>query len=752
MSRLPIVSATVAAVAVLGAAAWLMWVPRAPTAVPEAVPAYVGRTVCAACHGDEATAWSASHHDLAMQDATEATVLGDFAEATLEHEGVQSRFFRRDGRFMVRTDGPDGELADFEVQYTFGVAPLQQYLIELPGGRLQALSIAWDTRPAADGGQRWFHLYPDQHIGHDDPLHWTGLQQNWNYMCAECHSTHVQRNYDAASGSYATTWSEIDVSCEACHGPGSMHVNQAREGRGPADAGLLVAFDERRGVSWPIDPASGRPVRSRTRNTSTELDACARCHSRRGQIWEPYVHGRPIGDTHRVALLDASLYFPDGQMRDEVYEWGSFVQSRMHEAGVTCSDCHDPHSLGLRAPGMDVCAQCHAVERYSTPAHHHHPQASSGADCLACHMPERTYMGVDRRRDHSLRVPRPDLTVTLGTPNPCTGCHTGETPAWAADLVAAWFGPEPSGLQQWTTVLHDADIGAAGARERLFALAMDHSVPAIARASALERLDRLAREQHLTWVQELLRDQDPLVRRAAVAVHDLVSADARMALFAVLSDPVRDVRLEAVPLLAAVPSPQLTPEQWRARDAVNEEYVNAQMVNADRPEAHFNLGALWALLGNAGDARQAYETALSLDPTFSPAAVNLANLAQAAGDETRADAVLRKALERNPSEAALHHALGLSLVRSGRHGEALEALESAARLGPESARFGYVYAVALDGAGRHAEALSTLERVLERHPNDRDTLAALVAYERNAGKDAEAALHAERLAELEPDM
>ena len=278
-------------------------------------------------------------------------------------------FSTRDGKFYVRTDGPDGKLAEFEISYTFGVAPLQQYLIELPGGRLQALGIAWDTRPKAQGGQRWFHLYPGQNIRAGDPLHWTGVNQNWNFMCAECHSTQLRKNFDAATGRYDTTWAEIDVACEACHGPGAEHVAWAqarRHGVFAADSGLAVALDERNGVAWTPVPATGNAQRSAPRTSSREIETCARCHARAARIADDYVHGKPLDDTHRLALLDEGLYWHDGQIRDEVYEWGSFVQSRMHAQGVTCSDCHDPHSLALRRPGNALCAQCHLPAKFDT--------------------------------------------------------------------------------------------------------------------------------------------------------------------------------------------------------------------------------------------------------------------------------------------------------------------------------------------------------------------------------------------------
>jgi len=416
----------------------------------EASPQYVGRTVCADSHAEQAVQWAGSHHDLAMQPANKETVLADFDNAGLTHFGVTSSFFRKDGAFMVRTEGADGTLHDYPIKYTFGVEPLQQYLVEFPGGRLQALSLAWDTRSKVQGGQRWFHLYPDQKIAHDDELHWTKPSQNWNSMCAECHSTYLQKNYDPATQTFSTTWSEIDVSCEACHGSGAEHVAWAERKPGwekyASGKGLAITLDERRNVVWSMDAETGNAIRSQARTGDKEIGMCARCHARRSPISRNYVHGEPFMDHYLPRLLDDGMYFADGQIDDEVYVYGSFLQSRMYHAGVTCSDCHEPYSLALRAPGNGVCLQCHQAEKYNSEKHHFHEADSPGASCAECHMPPRTYMVVDPRHDHSMRIPRPDISVKLETPNACTNCHASQSGEWAAEQVRKWYGREPGAI------------------------------------------------------------------------------------------------------------------------------------------------------------------------------------------------------------------------------------------------------------------------------------------------------------------
>jgi tetratricopeptide (TPR) repeat protein len=716
---------------------------------------YVGAAACRECHAAESDAWARSRHRQSMQVADATAVRGDFRNAKFAYAGTTSTFFARDGKYFVRTDGPGGKLAEFEIRYTFGVDPLQQYLIALPGGRLQALGIAWDTRPKKEGGQRWFHLYPGRNVKAGDPLHWTGIDQNWNFMCAECHSTALDKKYDRQRDRFDTTYAEIDVACEACHGPGADHATWAkakRDGKPYAGSGLAIALDERKGVAWSINAATGTAQRSAQRTTSREIDTCARCHARAGRIADGYVHGRPPLDTHRLVLLDDGLYYPDGQMRDEVYEWGSFVQSRMHAKGVTCSDCHDPHAGGLKQPGNDVCGQCHAPSRFDAPTHTRHAKGSRGSACTDCHMPTTTYMVLDARHDHSLRIPRPDLSAALGTPNACTGCHARQTPQWAADAIARWTGRAPTGFQDFGAALAAGNSGAPGARGMLMKVVDDTGEPSIARASALARLGGMLTPASLGTVTRALNDPEALVRLAAVDALSNADAATRVRyLPRMLADPVKSVRIDAARALAGPSEGQIPAADRDAFAKALDEYVAVQRYNADRPEGRMNLGNLYATRGDAVRAVAEFESALAVDPTFFAASVNLADVHRARGDDAAAETVLRAAISTSPRAAALHNALGLALVRQKRGAEALRELGEAARLAPEDAHYAYVYAVALADAGRPREALAVLASALKRHPWDREVLLGLAHYSAGAGDREAARRYAKTLTELDPE-
>lgn len=714
---------------------------------PPAEPAYVGNQACAGCHAQQFEAWRGSQHARSMQHASAATVLGDFDDATFRHAGVESRFYRRDDRFYVRTDGADGQLGEFEIRYTFGVEPLQQYLVEFADGRLQALSIAWDSRPASAGGQRWFHLYPAEQVDHRDELHWTRPSQNWNHMCADCHSTDLRKGYDAHSDTFASRWAEINVGCEACHGPGSRHLAWADGQKNVADKGLTLLLDERRGVSWRRSLEQLSAQRDAPLQQKKEQQVCAQCHSRRSQIAEGYQAGKPFLDHYSPALLESGLYHVDGQQREEVFVSGSFEQSRMHAAGVTCSDCHEPHGQQLRAEGNALCNQCHSSSAFDDPAHHFHPPGSAGAQCVSCHMPQTTYMVIDPRRDHSLRIPRPDLSVRLGTPNACNNCHADRPAQWAAQAIGKHHPTPAEGFQRFADSWSAAERSEPGASAALAALLSDPAQPELVRASSAVRLRQRSQTPDVQALRQALEDASALVRRAALGSLEALPAEQRAEWLApLLADPIRSVRSEAARLLADVPLPAA---QQAAFARALAEYEAQLQLNADRAESRSELARLRQRQGRVNEAAEQLEQALRLDPLYAPAYLELAELQRSTGRESDAEATLRTAIARQPTTAPLHYSLGLSLVRQQRRDEALTHFRQAQRLAPQDARMAFTLALALH-PGAPEKALAVVENSLREHPNDRDLLWLAGVYSLEQGRPSAAIGYAERLLAVSP--
>ncbi|MEN8183077.1 MAG: tetratricopeptide repeat protein, partial [Myxococcota bacterium] len=454
--------------------------------------------------------------------------------------------------------------------------------------------------------------------------------------------------------------------------------------------------------------------------------------------------------SHRLALLEPRLYQPDGQIEGEVYVHGSFLQSRMYAAGVSCTDCHDPHSLTLAEDPDASCARCHRREVFDSPEHHHHRQGSAGASCVACHMPERVYMVVDPRRDHSLRVPRPDLSLTLGSSNACTDCHEDRPASWAAAAFEGWY-PERSGSPHYGQTLAQGRARRAGAGEALAALADDASQPALVRASALQELATFPTEASGVAVRKALSDPDPLLRFGALrALAGLEPAGILGRALPLLEDPVRSVRMEAVRVLLGVP-----PELWNPADrtalarGVAEFRAGAQ-ANADRPEAWLDLGILHRALGEPEPARSAYERALRLAPGFVPATINLVDLLRELELDDEGETQLRSGLVAAPDQADLHHALGLLLIRKQQRSEAVVSLARAAELAPDSARYAYVYGVALHSTGDAEGGVAVLETAHQRFPAEPEILFALVTIHRDRGDLERARLLADRLVAIAP--
>lgn len=733
---------------VFGLLCWLVS-GTAGSADAPAHPGYVGSDSCRSCHNEQYQAWQGSHHDLAMQPATADSVLGDFDNARFTHRGVTTTFRREGEQFIVHTAGEDGRMADFPVHYVFGVEPLQQLLLPLSRGRLQAFDIAWDSRPAEVGGQRWFHLNPEEVGDHSDPLHWTGPYMNWNTQCAECHSTDLQKRYDPDTRNFDTRYAEVDVACEACHGPGAQHLAQLRgEGDGDLPHGGFPVDLAQRG-KWAF--AEGEPTARRQGELTHpgQVDTCGRCHARRGSLGD-YVHGKPLLDTHRLSLPRPPLYHFDGQIRDEVYVYGSFLQSRMHREGVVCSNCHEPHSLELRAEGNGVCAQCHRPERYDTPEHHHHPVASSGAACANCHMPETTYMVVDPRRDHSLRIPRPDLSVVMGTPNACNQCHREQSPEWALQALRDW-GKAPGGTADHPArALQQLAAGNRSVVPQLLDLVQGDSEAPIRRAVMLEALGEAGvAAEPLT---PLLRHDDPILRLGAVRNAASLPPRERYALLRErITDPVASVRLAAAEALADIPPAALPGTEAQALEALFREYRETYRAHTDMPGVQMQLAIFLNQRGDRAAAEDAYRAALTANPQLLAGWLNLADLLRTEGREADARDALEQALELAPDNGQALHAMGLLEVRAGNRKRALDYLRRAAGREDTGTRHRYVYAIALHDSGAEAQALQQLRALNSAAPGQENVLLALVSYSEGAGQLDAALAYARELQSWFPD-
>jgi len=708
---------------------------------------FVGSVECQDCHKPEYDKWQGSHHDLAMDVANENSVLGDFENTEFTLHGITSRFYRKDGKYFVHTNGPGGEMGDFEITHTFGWYPLQQYLVPFPGGRLQTLPIAWDSKQ-----NRWFRVPPEGPIDPGDWLYWTNAAQNWNGMCAQCHSTNLKKNYDPETDTYNTTWSDIDVGCETCHGAGSRHVAWAQM----ADMARPVVANYE--LTQQTSDISSRDL----------VEICAPCHSRRGSLGDDTHAKADFLDNYLPSLLTEGLYFADGQIQDEVYVYGSFTQSKMYRHDVRCSDCHDVHTIKLVKEGNELCLQCHRGAQYDTKEHHFHKLAGeagepirsavgeilfevgSGALCVECHMPGRYYMGVDYRPDHSFRIPNPALDAAIGAPDACLRCHVDKDSQWSQDSVGKWYGPGQR--SHYGTAIARARRGDPDAGQDLLGLVGDPLYPVNVRATALSLLGAYPGTQTTQAMEIALMDEEALIRRTAVASIFLPDPEQLAKLIApMLYDPVKTVRIEAASRLAGDLAKLLDTEQQQIFQLVLQEFVSAMEYSADFAASRHNLANLYTSLDRPEEAVKQYEQAIRIDDRFYPAKVNLAVLYSQQGMNEKAERLLREVVTQEPGLYEAAYSLGLLLVEMQNYQEGVAYLEQASRGLPERSRIHYNLGLLQAQMQNNTAAENELRAALDLEPQNLEYQYGLADFYLKRGMFEQARPIAQDMAKMHPE-
>ncbi|NOQ77310.1 MAG: tetratricopeptide repeat protein [Methylococcaceae bacterium] len=657
---------------------------------------FVGTTQCINCHQSQYKAWKGSHHDMAMRHATLDSVKGNFNNASINFNNQTNHFFKKGDKYWVNIAGPEGKFKNYQIKYTFGFEPLQQYMVEFEDGRVQLIPFAWDTRAAAEGGQRWFNLYPEQTQKHQE-FFWTNTGQNWNYMCADCHSTNVRKNFDVKANTYKTTFSEINVGCEACHGPASEHIKWSKHPDNKINDSGFVRNLSKSVTNW-ISKSDSPTLSPEKIDHSQQTLVCAQCHSRRLQIsTNDHVRGNAFGNRHLLNLIDSDRYYPDGQVYDEDYVYGSFLQSKMHKNGVVCSNCHDPHSAKLSLPEKTVCFQCHQVQTYANQKHHHHQERSTGAQCVNCHMPETTYMQVDARRDHSWHIPRPNFAKNHNTPDTCLYCHKDKDSDWSNKTTQAW-NPESktSNEQSFAPVFSAADQGYTQAASALSHIAQNSSHASIIRASALERMNRYPDTNTLIAIARGAKNIDENIRIGAIRGAEGIRDVERWQILApLLTDKVLAIRSEAARVLMPLWQELSKEQQVKLTPALND-YLDIQTFNSDRGFAHTNIANMFIHQGKYKEAERAYKNSIRIDPHFANAYVNLAELYRRQKKEKESIKILETGVVANPDNGILPYSIGLAYIRSKQTIKAVEYLKKATLVAPDNAQFHYVYGLALE--------------------------------------------------------
>ncbi|PKQ64852.1 hypothetical protein BZG02_03090 [Labilibaculum filiforme] len=684
---------------------------------------YVGRETCIECHLNEYNDWVGSDHDKAMDHANDSTVLGNFDNQSLEYNGMVHKMYKKDNRFFVQTDGESGKLEEFEIKYVFGYYPLQQYLVEFDRGRMQTLPLTWNSKDSV-----WYHMstqvYKDEIIEHDNWLHWTNQAQNWNGMCADCHSTNLVKGYDSKTDTYHTTWSEIDVSCEACHGPASKHLEWAAK----AD----YARDEHNNF--------GLIVKTSGIDNKEYVDLCVRCHARRGSLSD-FKHSADIYNHTIPNLPNGENYHIDGQILDEDYVYGSFTQSKMYMRDVKCNDCHNVHSTKRLFEDNRLCTQCHRADDYDTKAHHFHQlkgeagnaviaddgvkfEVGDGARCINCHMPAQFYMGPDYRNDHSFRIPRPDLTQTLGTPNACNQCHADKSTQWAVDYVNKWHGiSRPS---QYGVAFKEALTGSQAGFDALVHIYNDEVYPEVIRATAIRLLGVHYQKKSKDILYEALNNFNGHIRYNAL--QNLLMDDQKSfnIVLGMLNDPTKAIRVECATKLNTISKDQIPAKYNEQLQRAEKEYLEALEYSADFPSGKFNLANFYYNSKQTEKAEEFYKRALKQDPELHPIKINLAILYNNKGEHEKAEILLKDYLKHIPTDGATTFTYALFLSERQRYEESMTYLLKAAKLSPENPRIFYNIAMMYDFRNNSKEAVSYLKNAISINPEDQNYYVALL--------------------------
>jgi len=673
----------------------------APTAViPDAH--FLGDETCKTCHANAFKSWEGSHHDKAMQTVSETSILGDFNDAVFKSQGVTSKFFKKGLDYFVNTEGPDGKYHDYKIVYTFGLTPLQQYIVKFPDGHYQCLRTAWDTEK-----KQWFDLYPDFKVVHSEWLHWSRGGMNWNTMCSDCHSTNVRKNYDQQTHSYDTKFALINVSCEACHGPGKDHV---------ADVSRL-------GSDYK---PSGRLKMTLNTNSKELVDQCARCHMRREQISGNYNFEGTMLDHYFPQLITEGIYHPDGQILDEDYVYGSFTQSKMYHNDVSCIDCHDAHSLKLKFKGNTLCAQCHVPETYDTPKHHFHPQNSEGSQCINCHMTGKFYMGNDFRRDHSFRIPRPDLSLKYDTPNACIQCHDDKDNAWAWENFKLQYGVPD--YTHFSELLAPGLTGQDHAMQSLLTLANDTTYPDIARASAVKAMRNHLSPEAIDKLLFFLNDDSSIVKGASLDVlSDLNSNDYIHNLLPLLKDDKRSVRVKAFYAISALNEFQIPEEYKGTYTKVKKEFETHLNATSDFAGGRVKRANYYLKKGDLQSAIKGYESALEIDKLNNMVRTNLANLYYQNGAFDKAENSYKTIIDQEPEYGPTYYSYALLLAELNRTEEAITTLEIAISYMPRNIRYYYNLSLLYDKTNNYDTAIKTIRNGLKIEAQNED-LSYLLAF------------------------
>lgn len=689
---------------------------------------YVGPQTCASCHASEFQSWKTSHHYHAMEIASDSTVLANFNNTEFIADGCDYKFFRKKNDFYVKTIGADNKTHNFKIAYTFGFHPLQQYLIELPGGKIQVLRASWNVDE-----KKWFHQYSGNTISNNDWLHWTGGGQRWNTMCSDCHSTGVEKNYNATADTFNTTWQVLNVSCESCHGPASKHIEFVNS------------------IDYKNNPQHGNSFILALHDSSTgeQINSCAPCHSRRMKMGEGFTTTENHLNFFIPQIPVAPDYQADGQIQEEDYEYTSFLQSKMYMAQVQCSNCHNPHSGEIKLIGNALCLQCHS-KNLDAPAHTHHNTTSNGAQCINCHMPTHTYMGIDARHDHSFKIPRPDLSLKFGVTNACNQCHADKDAAWANQYFSKWYDSIPH--NEFTQELIGASLFDTSSALHIKNILSNNMFPPAVKAAAIYYAGYISDPAVLQLMLQMLTDSSALIRYQILKSLTAYPSDAWMhAVTPLLSDKIKMVRLAAAELFTGATASVFENDDWENFISSKSEFENFLRYQFDFPSGHLMMGNYLMNENLIDSSRKEFLAALKMDSLLIPARIKLATSLSMLNKNDQALQQLKRVINIDSESTTGWYFLALLQNQLNDNNAALQSFQKAISLKPTDARVYYNFAIFCEQQQRMTDAETYYKKAVDMSPASEDYNYAIATFYFRQGNMALCNVYASVLVKLNPE-
>jgi tetratricopeptide (TPR) repeat protein len=699
-----------------------------PSTAPTSSAAWGGSPSCERCHEEAYKEWKTSHHANAQRELVPEQEGPAFTPRREIRHGTQISYAdMRDGRPVLTTVGSDGKQHDFEPTGVIGVDPLWQCLIPTPGGRFQVTELAFD--PAK---QEWFDVYGDEDRQSWEWGHWSQRGMNWNDMCAECHNTDFHKNYRSSDDSYDSKYLEKGVGCEQCHAPMQAHNDwQDRHRDQPGDP-TIPEFDRDR-----------------------YIDTCAGCHARRGRLTGNYQPGDRFLEHYEPVLPDLSdIFYPDGQVHEEDFEYVPFSLSLMYNWGVRCTDCHYWHSGKVATTENRLCLRCHekgiATKRpIDQVEHSHHPADKAGFKCVDCHMPQTVYMARHWRRDHGMTIPDPMLTKEHGIPNACSRCHEKEGLDWNIKYVQEWYGSRMDRPTQKRARLQARlKAGDFTAAPDLLAMLREEKNPNW-RAVNLKFLaavlnGRVSAEMQQTVLAEFvsrLKDESPLVQAAVMDAFEPLGEQALPILAPMASSPHRLVRIKAAWALR---------RQIDLSSSVGRELTAYLECRYDQPVGAYQQGRLYVDRGRPNEALPWFERALKWDSRLVPARHEYATVLQELGRSFDAVTVLHQGTKIEPTNAYYPYWLGLLYDEMGQKVAARDSLRAAVARDGSQPRFWYNLSLAELKTGETEKAVEAILRAEQLDPQNPDYPYARATIQMQANKPDQAREALNRCLEINP--